>query len=81
MFRIESGDIDGDPNAIDADGKDTIDAVLDSYAPMSTYDLSELTHQEDPWLEARGKLEEGERCANVIANSAMAEYYGSFTGA
>ena len=79
MFRIEPKEIVGNPNAIDADGKDTIDAVLDHYAPMSAYDLSELTHHEAPWLEAREKLKEGERCTNVIANSAMAEYYSSFT--
>lgn len=79
MFRIEPGEIEGDPNAIDADGKETIDAVLDHYASMTAYDLSELTHHEDPWLDARGNLKEGERCTNVIENSSMAEYYGSFT--
>lgn len=78
-FRIEPGEIAGKPDAIDPVGKETIDAVLDHYAPMSAYDLSELTHHEDPWLEARGDLKEGERCTNAITQSSMAEYYSSFT--
>ena len=79
LFRIEKGGIPGDPDAINKDGKENIDAVLKHYAPMSAYQLSELTHHESPWLDARGGLKEGERCNAVITNSAMAEYYGSFT--
>lgn len=79
LFRIEPETISGNPDAIDNDGKETINAVLKYYAPMSAYQLSELTHHESPWLDARGELKEGERCDTVIENSAMAEYYGSFT--
>lgn len=54
MFSISPGDIDGDADAIDKEGRETIDAVLDFYGSLDAYRLSELTHHERPWVEARG---------------------------
>ena len=39
--------------------------------------LSELTHMESPWKDARGDLKPTERGDNVIPLAAMHEYYSS----
>jgi len=39
--------------------------------------LSDLTHQEDPWCNARAGIPDGERGSQEIRHAAMAEYYGS----
>ena len=57
--------------------KETINAVLKFYGDKSSQWLSEITHQEPPWRDARRGLGPGERGESVISHAAMAEYYGS----
>ena len=57
----------------------SIDAVL---AVLGEYDgnaLSNLTHQERPWIDARGDIGDGERCSNVISKEAIKAFYSSTT--
>jgi len=44
---------------------------------MSSQQLSDLTHQEDPWRSARKGLAPGERGNSTITKAAMAEFYSS----
>ncbi len=67
----------GDASRLNEDERDTVDAVLDFYGPKSARWLSELTHREDPWRDARMGLADGERGNRVIEHDAMAEYYAS----
>lgn len=57
---------------------DTINSVLDHYGDKTAQWLIDLTHLEDPWLEARkGFFKEPEKvCHNEINHTAMMEYYG-----
>jgi len=48
--------------------------------PAARPRLSALTHQEDPWLDARRSLHPGERGNQEITLAAMAEYYGGLYG-
>ncbi|WP_449240893.1 Panacea domain-containing protein [Desulfoscipio gibsoniae] len=57
--------------------KDTINRVVDFYGGKSAQWLSDLTHQETPWLEARQGIPDGERGNSEITLASMAEYYGS----
>jgi uncharacterized phage-associated protein len=53
----------------------TVNAVLGKYGRKSSYWLSELTHREKPWRDARrglGPLDPGDQ---EITKAAMAEYY------
>jgi uncharacterized phage-associated protein len=68
---------EGDSESLDAAQRETVDAILGFYGKMSSQQLSDLTHQEDPWLEARRGLSLGERGNREISHAAMAEYYGS----
>lgn len=55
----------------------TVEAVLKTYGHRPGYWLSELTHRERPWVEARQGLANGERGNRPITHEAMADYYSS----
>jgi uncharacterized phage-associated protein len=55
--------------------KDSINQVLKVYGDKTAQWLSDLTHMEDPWIEARKGLKSGERGAEEIKLSTMHEYY------
>lgn len=57
--------------------KKNIDRVLKFYGSKASHWLSELTHKEDPWRNARGGLPLGARSTAEITHQAMAEYYSS----
>ncbi len=67
----------GNPSRLSEEQRESVDAVLGYYGPKSSQWLSELTHRERPWSEARGGLAPGERGSSVISHAAMAEYYSS----
>ena len=79
-FDIDATQFDrGDASRLSEDERESIDAVLETYGSMSARQLSDLSHHEAPWADARGDLPEGERSTSIISTAAMAEYYGSFT--
>lgn len=65
----------GSPANLSSDQKATIDAVLDAYGDKSAMELSELTHRESPWKEARVGVPEGARSRNLISDEAIRAYY------
>lgn len=67
----------GDSQKLSSADRETIDAVLKFYGDKTSQWLSDLTHQELPWLTAREGLLPGSRGSREITHSAMAEYYGS----
>lgn len=75
MFEVSSWE--GDPEALTHSERETVDAVLGYYGDWPSLVLSQLTHNERPWLEARRGLAPGERGNEEITHAAMAEYYGS----
>jgi uncharacterized phage-associated protein len=73
QFQITSWD--GNPDVLTDSQKETIDSVLKFYASKSSQWLSDLTHSEDPWIEARAGLAPLERGNKEISIASMAEYY------
>lgn len=71
------GSISGDPDVLTDAQRDTVDRVLAFYGDKDAHWLSELTHSERPWMDARVGSKAGERSSNPITNAAMAEYYSS----
>lgn len=57
--------------------KKTIKSVVNFYSKYTSQQLSEITHSESPWKDARKGLAPGERGSNIINDCAMAEYYSS----
>jgi len=66
----------GDSGRLSNDQKETIDAVIRDYGEFSSQQLSDLTHSEKPWKDARRGIPDGERGDTVIDLDALAEYYG-----
>ena len=76
-FNVDETHIGGDSDSLSESESQTVLAVLKYYGDKSGQWLSEVTHQEPPWAEARKGLKPGERGSSEISKSAMAEYYGS----
>ena len=79
MFKVSPDTFltQADSTNVNAREIDVIDRVLDFYGDKSAQWLSNLTHQEAPWLSARGDVAAGERSEAVISQASMAEYYDS----
>jgi uncharacterized phage-associated protein len=67
----------GDAGRLRPSQRSSVDAVLEYYGDKSAFWLSELTHREAPWKDAREGVGPGEPCSNEIKKAAMAEFYGS----
>ena len=66
----------GDAGRLDGDAQETIDAVLNHYGNKTSQWLSDLTHREDPWRDARLGITDGQRSTAEITTGALADYYG-----
>ena len=75
-YEISSMPI-GNPRLLNQEQRDTIDAVLEYYGDKSAQWLIELTHMEDPWIQARKELPPLERGNKVISLDTIADYYSS----
>lgn len=80
-LNLNPGDIPGAADAVDRGEAGSIDAVLGTYAPMTAHQLSELTHTEPPWLDARraAGLAPMDRGNAEITHESMAWYYDALT--
>ncbi len=76
LFKVSKWPL-GKPETLSQDARDTVDAVLRFYGDKTAQYLSDLTHSERPWIEARCGLAPMERGASTISHASMAEYYGS----
>ena len=77
-FRISDlpkGNIDN----LTQEEQETIDAVLQAYGDKPAQWLSDLTHMEKPWNEAREGFDPEDNCENEITQASLAEYYSSLS--
>lgn len=65
--------------AFSAIQQETLDNVLSYYGDREPQWLSELTHKERPWRDARIGVPIGENCTKVIEKDLMQEYYGGLS--
>ena len=78
MFIVNKSTFkNGNPKNLSDVEIETIDAVLSLYGKKSAPWLSELTHNEAPWKNARYGLRPGEMGSREIKQSEMYEYYES----
>ncbi|MGY3578924.1 Panacea domain-containing protein [Bradyrhizobium sp. USDA 4504] len=64
-----------DPMGLAEADRAFINSVLEVYAPLSGDQLEEMTHREEPWIEARAGVSPSARCETVIRNETMQRYY------
>ena len=76
QYRVENLGC-GDENNLSPDQRETVDAVLEFYGDKSPQWLSDLSHMEDPWKNARMGIPDSRRGNTIIPKQDLAEYYGS----
>jgi uncharacterized phage-associated protein len=55
--------------------QDFLDEVAEVYFGCDAYELERMTHQETPWIQARGFLPMDTPCNQIISQESMREYY------
>ena len=75
-FSVDSDEMKGNIEHLSKKMKKSINKVLEYYGGKNAQWLSQLTHMEDPWIEARDGLPQGAKCNAVISKESMAMYYG-----
>jgi uncharacterized phage-associated protein len=67
----------GNSHNLTDEEKETIDSVLETYGDKSSQWLSDLTHMESPWIDARKGFSSDSPSQNEITQASMMEYYSS----
>ena len=52
-----------------------LDAIVSVFGQYSASTLRNFTHKEKPWKEARGTLEENDRCSNELSRGSIHDYF------
>lgn len=77
LFTVDSNLFSNIPNyEFSPDEIETMQAVLNYYGDKEPHWLSELTHLETPWKEARKGVHDGEPSRTIISKDSMQQYYG-----
>jgi uncharacterized phage-associated protein len=66
---------DGDASKVDEFHDAIITLVVNKYGPLSAAELSDLTHSEGPWMQAREGLPRGAYSEAVISCESMRDFY------
>ncbi len=71
---------EGDPAAVKAQpaAADMVHAVLEQYGSWTGQQLSEMTHRERPWTDARGGLRAKQPAGREIPVEVLRDYYRGF---
>lgn len=77
QFEVTIDMVQGDADALDEGEAESVRAVLEGYRKFTSQQLSDLTHAERPWLEARRGLGPGDRGNSEITRAALMEYYSA----
>ena len=67
----------GHTNRLTESERETVEIVVNHYKKFSGQELSDLTHSERPWQEARKGLTPRQRSGRTISHESLADYYGS----
>lgn len=84
LFDLHRGRFVVDPSFLrdipafdfDSDALETMDSVLSYYGDKEPQWLSELTHKEAPWKEARAGTPSGAPSSRIVTKDSMQQYYG-----
>lgn len=64
-----------DTSKLNPEQIETINVVVNSLIDLPPYRLSDMVHQEKPWIDARQGCPDNFRCENIISKDSMQEYY------
>lgn len=64
-----------DPSALPKEAQFHIDEILEAYAAFSGAQLEAMSHDEQPWISARGNLRLSQRCETEIDEELVGFFY------
>jgi uncharacterized phage-associated protein len=67
--------VGGDPSRLDRSAREVVAIIADHYGRMTPEQLSDLTHTEMPWLEARRGIPLESRSSTIISKETMRNFY------
>ncbi|MFE4671075.1 Panacea domain-containing protein [Streptomyces sp. NPDC056723] len=81
-FRLDRGDIAGDPVALDDDERESVNVVLENFRAYSAQELSAMSHQRGPWLDARSRagVTDLQRSNEELRDEEIADFFGALVG-
>lgn len=81
-FNLDKGDIVGDPTALDDDERDSVNVVLENFRTYDAHELSAMTHQPGPWLDARNRagVTDLQRSNEELRDEEIADFFGALVG-
>ncbi len=71
----------GDSANLTQDEKETVNVVLDAYGHLNGQQLSDLSHSERPWREAREGIANGAYSNNEVSQEVMQDFYSAMQSA
>lgn len=76
-LTLQPGDIAGNPDALDDDDRESVDLVLEAYGDFTAHQLSQITHNSQPWMAARRRagVRALERSTAVIKEPDIFDYF------
>lgn len=69
---------DFDETHYSVEERNFLNEIWEVYGKFTAKYLENLTHEEAPWIEARGETPEGEYCDTPISRSTMADFYSEY---
>lgn len=81
-FNLDKGEIVGDATALDAGEQESVNVVLDSFRAYDAHELSAMTHQPGPWLDARKRagVTDLQRSNEELRDEEIADFFGALVG-
>jgi uncharacterized phage-associated protein len=76
QYKVSSA-LEGDKTFLSEDERGTVHAILRFNGDKEGFYLSELTHKEEPWMDARKGLAPGDKSDREITKASMRDYYSS----
>lgn len=78
-FQLDADAIDGNPGALDMGEAESIDLVLDALGGLTAHQLSEMSHQPGPWLDARRRagVPDMARSNEQLRDEEIADFFGA----
>lgn len=81
-FNLDKGEIVGDATALDAGEQESVNVVLDNFRAYDAHELSAMTHQPGPWLDARKRagVTDLQRSNEELRDEEIADFFGALVG-
>lgn len=82
-FTLDADDIQGDPSLLDDGERESVDLVLEGLGHYTAHQLSTMTHNESPWVNARARAGAAllERSNEELLDTEIFEFFDALTAA